>query len=76
MISDVLFEALEELREYTENPFWQETYGNDIILEVEKIMESMEAMRVKLDTPPDPLIKPLKTVAARVRKANIPEWEQ
>ena len=52
MISDVLFEAVQEIERYeAECP---ESYG-DIKEEIAAVKNSMRALQQKLDTPPDPL---------------------
>jgi metal-dependent amidase/aminoacylase/carboxypeptidase family protein len=53
MISDVLFEAVEEIERYQRDIPW--CYDDPAITaEIEAVKASMTALRIKLDTPPPP----------------------
>ena len=49
MISDVLFEAIEEIERY-QNDFSQ--CYDELRAEIDAVKEIMRALRIKLDTPP------------------------
>jgi hypothetical protein len=52
MISDVLFEALDDIRGYLDDPAFAEMYSGELRAEVERVMREMEALRETLDQPP------------------------
>jgi hypothetical protein len=51
MISDILFEAIEEIERY-QNDF-SECY-DDLREEIDAVKDAMKALKIKLDTPPLP----------------------
>lgn len=52
MISDVLFEAVQGLDEYLNNPSYDSMYEGEIRERIIKLRDAMDAVRVVLDTPP------------------------
>lgn len=50
-ISDTLSEAIETIREYQRDQEWM--YG-EFKPDIDAVVEQMEALRLKLDTPPKP----------------------
>jgi hypothetical protein len=53
MISDVLFEAADEIRRYLRDFAKAYPKGGDIEIEIQSILEKMDSARIKLDTPPE-----------------------
>ena len=49
MISDILFEAIEEIERYQKD--FSECY-DELRAEIDAVKEIMSALRIKLDTPP------------------------
>lgn len=52
MISDVLFESVEEIRRYLSDPAFRQAYVGEDRKEIEALVAQMEGIRIKLDTPP------------------------
>jgi hypothetical protein len=52
MISDVLFEALENIRVYLDDPIIAEAYSGELRAEIERVMRAMDALRQRRDQPP------------------------
>ena len=52
MISDTLFEAVEEIRRYLKEPVFSTTYTGNLRRQIEKVTAEMEAIRILLDMPP------------------------
>jgi hypothetical protein len=52
MISDVLFEALDDIRGYLDDPTFAGTYSGVLRAEIERVLAEMEALRQSLDRPP------------------------
>jgi hypothetical protein len=54
MISDVLFDAIEEIRRYRTDPVFAESYADpELSARLDRLVADMDAMRAFLDTPPD-----------------------
>jgi hypothetical protein len=51
MISDVLWEAIEEIREYQAK--FPDAYGGELEPRLDKLVADMDAKRIELDTDPD-----------------------
>jgi len=51
MISDVLSEAVRDIREYLKPPFGY-TGDPEMMAKITKVIAEMEALRIELDTPP------------------------
>ena len=49
MISDTLFDAVQEIDEYLDT--FQETYTGDLRSRIVKLRDAMDALRVELDAP-------------------------
>ncbi len=58
MISDVLFDAIEDLKQYTEDPYWQSVYGVGHMAEAAAVVAAMDSLRAKLDKPPATTLEP------------------
>jgi hypothetical protein len=52
MISDVLFEALNDIRGYLDDPVFAKAYSGELRAEIERVLAAMEALRERLDQPP------------------------
>jgi hypothetical protein len=52
MISDVLFEALDDIRGYLDDSVFAEMYSGELRAEIERVVAQMEALRERLDQPP------------------------
>jgi hypothetical protein len=52
MISDVLFEAAEAMRRYLRDFDRCYPKGGEVEIEVQSLLEKMDSLRMKLDTPP------------------------
>jgi hypothetical protein len=52
MISDVLFEAHENIRSYLDDPVFADVYSGELRAEIERVMRTMDALRQRLDQPP------------------------
>ena len=52
MISDVLSEAVDELRYYLAEPTFKKVYAGDFRKRIERLVKEMDTMRVELGTPP------------------------
>jgi hypothetical protein len=52
MISDVLSEAHQNIRNYLDDPIFAEAYSGELRAEIERVMDAIEALREKLDQPP------------------------
>jgi hypothetical protein len=52
MISDVLSEACHQIREYLEDPVYNDMYSGKLRDEIERIVSEMDRLRAKLDQPP------------------------
>ncbi len=52
MISDVLFEAVEQIDQYLNDPGYDDMYSGDLRKRIMSLREKMDAVRVALDTPP------------------------
>jgi hypothetical protein len=52
MISDVLSEAVDEIRRYLDDPVFANAYRDDIREEIERVLAQMEVLRATLDAPP------------------------
>ena len=52
MISDVLAEACDQIREYLEDPVFADTYAGKMRDEIERVVGEMDRLRAKLDLPP------------------------
>jgi hypothetical protein len=53
MISDVLFEAADEIRRYLRE--FDQCYpkGSDVEIEIQSLLKKMDTLRLELDTPPE-----------------------
>ena len=51
MISDVLFEAVQEINYYLNEPTFAKAYNGDLRARIVKLRDEMDAMRTELDTP-------------------------
>ena len=54
MISDVLSEAVDQIRAYLDDPIYARVYSGDFREEIEQVVKVMDRMRAKLDQPPPP----------------------
>ena len=72
MISDTLFDAIEDLKHYTEDPFWRSVYGEATISETEDLMLRMDALREKLDTPEEPALRAAWKACCMVDPKELP----
>jgi hypothetical protein len=52
MISDVQFEAPDDIRGYLDNPAFAEKYSGELRAEIERVLAEMEVLRERLDQPP------------------------
>ena len=55
MVSDVLSEAVESIRRYLAEPVYKDVYAGATRTDLESLVGEMDAMRARLDDPPDPL---------------------
>jgi hypothetical protein len=53
MLSDVLSESADRMQYYLTHPTFRSIYEGPIRQEAEEILSRMEALRIKLDTPPE-----------------------
>jgi len=51
-ISDVLFDAVEEINRYLDDPCYNNMYSGDLRKRIIAIRDAMESIRKELDTPP------------------------
>jgi hypothetical protein len=51
MISDVLSDASADIKEYLDNPVYDEWYDHETRDEIEAVVAAMDALRHKLDAP-------------------------
>jgi hypothetical protein len=49
MISDVLSDAAEQIREYLRDPAFSKTYSGPLQHQVERVVEEMDKLRANLD---------------------------
>lgn len=61
MISDVLFEAVEEIDGYLADPVYKDMYAGELRDRILKLRDDMNALRAELDTPPGQPIPPTRT---------------
>jgi hypothetical protein len=52
MISDVLHEAVVEVRRYLEDSTYENVYKGDMRVRIISLVSDMEKIQVELDTPP------------------------
>ena len=52
MISDVLADATQHIRDYLDDPAFAQTYVGRLRVEIEGVLAEMERLREKLDRPP------------------------
>lgn len=52
MISDVLFQAREDIQSYLDEPTYAEVYSGELRAEIEHVMAAMASLLQKLDRPP------------------------
>lgn len=52
MISDVLSEAAQEIRNYLHDETFAQIYTDELRARIEELVRDMDAIRVSLDTPP------------------------
>ncbi len=51
MISDVLFDAVQEIDRYLNDPTFKEVYSGRLRGRIIELRDAMNAMRIELDTP-------------------------
>ena len=49
MISDVLADAHEQIRQYLDDPEWDDVYQGELREEIERVAGEIDRLRVKLD---------------------------
>lgn len=54
MISDVLSDAVDQIREYLTDPVFAEAYSGKVRVKIERVVEKMEELRAELDQHPTP----------------------
>jgi hypothetical protein len=54
MISDVLSDAYDQIREYLDSPEFDDTYSGSLREEIERLVREMDRIRALLDRPPVP----------------------
>ena len=54
VISDVLADALDRIREYLDDPVYATMYDGELRNDIERVVQQMERLRVELDRPPAP----------------------
>ena len=52
MISDVLSDVIQEIREFLDDPAYSQVYAGKLRAEIEQVVAAMEALRETLDQPP------------------------
>jgi hypothetical protein len=52
MISDILADATQQIREFLDDPTYAQIYAGKLRVEIEQVMAAMEALRETLDRPP------------------------
>ena len=52
MISDVLSDVIQEIREFLDDPAYLQVYAGKLRAEIEQVVAAMEALRETLDQPP------------------------
>lgn len=53
MISDTLFEAAEEIRNYLTDATFRDAYQGETRARIDRLLDEMRALRLALDAPPD-----------------------
>ena len=52
MITDVLADASQQIREFLNDPAYSQMYAGRLRVEIEQVVAAMEALRETLDQPP------------------------
>jgi hypothetical protein len=52
MISDVLADAVDRIREYLSDPVFASVYTGSLRCEIERVVAEMDRIRAELDLPP------------------------
>ena len=52
MISDVLFQAHADIRDYLDDSTYDKMYAGELRAEIERVLATMESLRQTLDRPP------------------------
>lgn len=63
MISDVLSDAVRNIKYYLTEPTYQTTYDGEMRAKLNKLLLDMDALRQELDTPPSEVISACKETA-------------
>jgi hypothetical protein len=60
MISDVLSDAVDRIREYLDDPVYATVYSGELRERIERLVQQMDRIRAELDLPPTPGPPPLQ----------------
>jgi hypothetical protein len=52
MISDILSDATQHIREFLDDPTYSRMYAGKLRVEIEQVVAAMESLRETLDQPP------------------------
>jgi hypothetical protein len=60
VISDVLADAVDRIREYLDDPVYATMYAGELRNDIERVVQQMDRLRAELDRPPAPGSPPLQ----------------